>query len=618
MFNRNLNDYHISSQNYSCLYGLNCNSPEHQNNNEKYTESNPQFYDNLNNNSNKINLKIEPDSAMRTIVDQKYIEDPFNQRIHYLKHNNLNLNKEFINSKKNNSMNYIETISKSYFNTDSSIQGRNIKKIKDVINYGFIPNTEIYNTVNNEENKYNKLTPNQILFQKNMESLKNMQFEKKQNNTNSPLKIYNNNLNKINPKTNSNNCSNYNSNNSTLRGRTTYNTNNSTYRFNNNNPNNSSYRNYTPSNNQENFNSVNIIEPLNNSKKKSKISCSFSNKISKNKSVKSNKPINRSNLINKKKNLPPNNFEKNSLKNQITPYSNIKNPKKVNQNLVKHSIKESNSLSKVPKEKNEERKDDNLDIKQFFEKEDKQNKDILNNNPENKSNNFETKYPKYKYISSLDEINKFSKDEQIKRLFYNNLNLYQELNNLRNENNILRTELKNNENKIGNSPNNDDDKFKNFLLIENDELKEKNRINEKILDNIIDKINEMIKEKNIEKGKNHNLISYNELFDKPDNTKIILDKILPSKNNNKILKNEQNITKNNFSNKSKDLSSFKNSTFNKNNINNNEDNLNILNNNINHKKSSSVNELEKNDQNKIEFYDYNHKINGKDNNKDCY
>ena len=128
----------------------------------------------------------------------------------------------------------------------------------------------------------------------------------------------------------------------------------------------------------------------------------------------------------------------------------------------------------------------------------------------------------------------------------------------------------------------------------------------------------MIKEKNIEKGKNHNLISYNELFDKPDNTKIILDKILPSKNNNKILKNEQNITKNNFSNKSKDLSSFKNSTFNKNNINNNEDNLNILNNNINHKKSSSVNELEKNDQNKIEFYDYNHKINGKDNNKDCY
>ena len=100
MFNRNLNDYHISSLNYSCLYGLNCNSPEHQNNNEKYTESNPQFYDNLNNNSNKLNLKIEPDSAMRTIVDQKYIEDPFNQRIHYLKHNNLNLNKEFINSKK--------------------------------------------------------------------------------------------------------------------------------------------------------------------------------------------------------------------------------------------------------------------------------------------------------------------------------------------------------------------------------------------------------------------------------------------------------------------------------------------------------------------------------------
>ena len=33
----------------------------------------------------------------------------------------------------------------------------------------------------------------------------------------------------------------------------------------------------------------------------------------------------------------------------------------------------------------------------------------------------------------------------------------------RNENNILRTELKNNKNKIANSPNNEDDKFKNFL-----------------------------------------------------------------------------------------------------------------------------------------------------------
>ena len=51
--------------------------------------------------------------------------------------------------------------------------------------------------------------------------------------------------------------------------------------------------------------------------------------------------------------------------------------------------------------------------------------------------------PKYKHISSLDEIAQYSKSEQIKRLYHNNLFLYEELSNLKKENELLKQQLKN-------------------------------------------------------------------------------------------------------------------------------------------------------------------------------
>ena len=154
MNNRDLNDFQLSSKNFSCFYGTNCNIPLHQNNNEKYNESNPKFYKNyINNNINNLNLvqnnpffdfKIKPGTAMRILINQKYEDDPFKKRIHYLRNSDFNINNEFIITK-NNIMNSL----KNNFNTT-------------YINY--------------ESDKLNeeKLTPNQILFYKNIESLKNI------------------------------------------------------------------------------------------------------------------------------------------------------------------------------------------------------------------------------------------------------------------------------------------------------------------------------------------------------------------------------------------------------------------------------------------------------------
>ena len=72
--------------------------------------------------------------------------------------------------------------------------------------------------------------------------------------------------------------------------------------------------------------------------------------------------------------------------------------------------------------------------------------------------------------------------------------MYQELKDLRNENNILRKELNNKNNNNIISPNNED-KFKNYILNENEKLIKRNKINEKILDELINKINEITKKK---------------------------------------------------------------------------------------------------------------------------
>ena len=155
MFNRCSNDdFQSANKNFSCLYGTNSNNPFHQNNSEKYNESNPQFYKNyINNNINNLNLvqnnpffdfKIKPGTAMRILINQKYEDDPFKKRIHYLRNSDFNINNEFIITK-NNIMNSL----KNNFNTT-------------------------YNNYESDKLNEEKLTPNQILFYKNIESLKNI------------------------------------------------------------------------------------------------------------------------------------------------------------------------------------------------------------------------------------------------------------------------------------------------------------------------------------------------------------------------------------------------------------------------------------------------------------
>ena len=88
--------------------------------------------------------------------------------------------------------------------------------------------------------------------------------------------------------------------------------------------------------------------------------------------------------------------------------------------------------------------------------------------------------PKYKYISSLKEIEKFSKDEQIKRLFHNNLMLYQELTDKIKENEYLKKNISQSKDEAQN------DEFKNYLIKENERLNSENRQNEKIIDHLIE------------------------------------------------------------------------------------------------------------------------------------
>ena len=169
MFNIVFNDIQISPKNFSCFYGTNCNNPFHQNNNEKYNESNPQFYKNyINNNINNLNLiknnqffnfKINTGAAMRILIEQKYEDDPFKQRIHYLRNNNININNEFIITK-NNILNSLKN------NFNSNTNQKNI-----------IYNSR-YNNYESERLNDEKITPNQILFYKNIESLKNIYSEK--------------------------------------------------------------------------------------------------------------------------------------------------------------------------------------------------------------------------------------------------------------------------------------------------------------------------------------------------------------------------------------------------------------------------------------------------------
>ena len=176
MNNREINDYNISSRTFSCLYGKEYTSPNHQNN-KKYIDNNFQYNLNHNYNENNINnLSLNQNNFQ----NQNYEQDAFKQRINYLKNSNINsnINYDYLNSK-NNSLAYTDTTARSYFNTNNS-NNNNKNKFKDPMNYAYHQNNNIYNSINengSDENlNNNTLKPNQLLFFKNMESLKNMKY----------------------------------------------------------------------------------------------------------------------------------------------------------------------------------------------------------------------------------------------------------------------------------------------------------------------------------------------------------------------------------------------------------------------------------------------------------
>ena len=656
MNNRDLNDFQLSSKNFSCFYGTNCNIPLHQNNNEKYNESNPKFYKNyINNNINNLNpihnnqifnLNIEPGTAMRNVINQKYEDDPFKKRIHYLRNNNYNINNEFIIAK-NNTMTYSNTSLRNHLCTNSNVESNNFKKFNDIMTNKNIKNNNIYNlTYNNSETdlKDNKLNPNQILFRKNMESLKYLNSIEKEDNI-SPIRISNNNMKNIITNSNRNNSNNRNN----------------------------KISNYLQDNDSTNLNSplsdenINLENNQSQSYIKNDNSMSTPNtkielKKNKNPLIKKNSYTSNNSKKNKSSKKSSN---KNILNKQISQFPIKGNSNGNSKHIIKNIINPNKNLSKINYKnlKKEERKNDkatiqsdmlNLDIKNSLEKEYIQYKNNLNKNDHvNKKDKIKEQFydknqiPKYKYISSLDELSKYSPEEQIKRLFHQNLKLNQELNDLRKENNILKDEIKNKNNDNIKSPKNEEDKFKNYILNENEKLNKINRINEKILDGLIDKINEIIKKQNISNAENEdsNLISYNQLFEEPDNTKIILDKILSLNKKKKILKNKQINSKKLSNNKSNELTSFKNlqliNNFTDENYNENNNynvkyyntNYNIENqsnnipetkykNKIYHKKSNSTNSNElintqEYSDNNTQFYDY-YNDTKKERVKNCY
>ena len=127
--------------------------------------------------------------------------------------------------------------------------------------------------------------------------------------------------------------------------------------------------------------------------------------------------------------------------------------------------------------------------------------------------------PKYKHISSLEEIAQYSKSEQIKRLFHNNLFLYEELSNLKKENELLKQQLKNKVNENDQrAKEEEDDKFKNYLVEENERLNKINKTNEKIIEGLMEKLN-----KQTQNEQKQPPISYIELKNNSNNLQSFLD-----------------------------------------------------------------------------------------------
>ena len=110
--------------------------------------------------------------------------------------------------------------------------------------------------------------------------------------------------------------------------------------------------------------------------------------------------------------------------------------------------------------------------------------------------------PSFKYFSSLEELNPYSNEEKIIKLFENNLNLYQELVEAKNKIEILNEELRRKE---GES----EDKFRGYLLDENDKLSKKNIENERVIDYLLRKLN--MKKKPKRTKNNSKIYNYNDI-----------------------------------------------------------------------------------------------------------
>jgi len=174
--------------------------------------------------------------------------------------------------------------------------------------------------------------------------------------------------------------------------------------------------------------------------------------------------------------------EINKITDSIEKEKTNDNKKNIKKNKNKNEKKENKSKSKGKKKK-------------YFDSSKLNNQKIV---------------PSYKYFSSLEELNPYSNEEKIIKLFENNLNLYQELVEAKNKIEILYEELRRKE---GES----EDKFRGYLLDENDKLSKKNIENERIIDYLLRKLN--MKKKPKKTKNNSKIYNYTDIKNEVKNEK---------------------------------------------------------------------------------------------------
>ena len=258
-----------------------------------------------------------------------------------------------------------------------------------------------------------------------------------------------------------------------------------------------------------------IIEKIKNQYKKKEINYIIKDKITKN-----DEDFNKQIVINKKYDYQNNkvNINNNTYKANENSNSNYKLKENLN-NLkdINKPINENNITTQIKtilsKEKNDKKPLDKLKeiIEVNTEKEKyktidsteknqyniNENKEIIKEKMIEKSKSLKKKkkyiipeniksekiVPTYKFISSLNELDSLSNEAKIEKLYEINIYLYQELIETRTKNNLLIEELKRKEN------DNNDDKYKGYLLYENEQLLKKNHENERIIDYLLKKLN---------------------------------------------------------------------------------------------------------------------------------